>query len=638
MRRQRFTSGIRLLSLGMTLLTLSPPAAARGFEFLYIDANEGSASGGHVAIKFDKDVFHFQHVESGLLRLYRDDFAAFRFAYGYQENRTLHGHRIEVSEDFYLTLRDAFNRRLLIQNQQLGVLQALQDDLVVTAGLRTPESRPTIELKALGYFLDSYRPAASGIADTDTGNASPLLKQLRQRIDAAYGGDFLQNKRQQTWNRLQTLTPTLPVNTANPVADRFDPGALVFAQHYQNQLLNLAALDVLHAAITPRPDTLLQSRLTTFKLNATQIDKLNAFREKLFADLIRLMRSQRPDWGYPLLVCMARLHALDASLASGYLVVLDRSRKTDAGTPSASLDADALPAALQYTQRIFAAANTRLAGPAPLDERGYAEIEQSVAALLQVHGLSDDRRQSGKLAALTSTPSLPAKAELIGLPLASEALESYRSEVDKRLDNYREQLASIYGYDLVSRNCATEIFRVINDTLKRQLASNNQDPNRLAEDSRRLLGGYIDDGGLNMIPFVAFDQVGNEYRLHSSYRLDSYRETQLRKLYIDAPPWLVDLQESNLLSSTIYDWNGGDAAFLFFTQDAIWPRPLQGGINLAVAAGQAAYGLLSWPWDGGLQLQKSLKGMAVSVPELLFFNIRKGSFPRLLPDVVQEAE
>jgi hypothetical protein len=620
----------------MALWLCSQPASARTFDFLYIDANEGSASGGHAAIKFDNEVFHFQHIESGLLRLYRDDFAAFRFTYGYQENRTISGHRIEVSEDFFRTLRDTFNRRLLIQNQHLAALQALQDDLVVTAGLQTPESRPTVALKALGYFLDRYRPTVSGsITNAD---ASPQLQQLQQHIGAAYGEDFLRHKRQQTWERLQSLMPTLPANTANPIADdRFDPGALVFAQHYQNQLLNLAALDVLQAAIAPRQDTLLQSRLPALELNAGQIATLDGFRQKLFASLIRLMRSERPDWGYPLLAGMARLHALDASIASGYLAVLDRSSKTGADKPGTKIDADALPAALQYTQRLFAAANSRLADPAPLDERGYAEIEQSVTALLQVHGLSN-RGQTGKLATLTSTPSLSAKADLVNLPLKPEALDSYLSAVGEQLGSYREQLESIYGYDLISRNCVTEIFRLINETVNRQFASVSQNRNRLAEESRRLLGGYIAGGGLNMIPFAAFDRVGREYRLHSSYRLASYRETQLSELYSAAPEWLVDLQESNVLSSAVYDWNGDDAAFLFFTQDAIWPRPLQGAMNLAVSAGQTLYGLLSWPWDAGHHLHKSLKGMAVSVPELLFFNIRKGSFPGLLPDVVQESE
>lgn len=637
MKCRRLKTGIRLLGLGMALCLGVQPAAARHFEFLYIDANEGSASGGHAAIRFDDEVFHFQHIESGLLRLHRDDFAAFRFAYGYQENRTIRGHRIEVSDDFFRSLRDAFNRRLLIQNQQLGLMQALQDNLVVTAGLQNPQNRPTIELKALGYFLGRYRPTLSGNI-ASTGNASSQLKQLRERIEAAHGEDFLPNKRQQTWERLQTLVPVLPANIAKPMAeDRFDSGVLGFAQHYRNQLLNLAALDVLKADIAPRPDSLLKSRRPEFKLNAGQIATLAGFREQLFTDLVRLLHSERPDWGYPLLVGMARLHALDASIASGYLVVLDRSLKSDAGKPSTNITADALPAALQYTQRVFAAANTRLAAPAPLDERGYAQIEQGVTALSKILDLSD-RGQAGNLAALTSTPSLAASAELVGLPLTSEALERYRSTVDERLNNYREQLTSVYGYNLMSRNCVTEIFRVINDTLRRQLATLNQGPERLAEESRRLLGGYIDGGGLNMIPFAAFDGVGREYRLHSSYRLDSYRETQLQKRYLNAPAWLVDLQESNLLSSTVYDWNGEDAAFMFFTQDAVWPRPLQGGVNLAIAAGQTIYGLLSWPWDAGHQLQKSLKGIAVSVPELLFFNIRKGSFPRLLPDVVQDAE
>jgi hypothetical protein len=178
----------------------------------------------------------------------------------------------------------------------------------------------------------------------------------------------------------------------------------------------------------------------------------------------------------------------------------------------------------------------------------------------------------------------------------------------------------------------TELFRVINQTVAGMTLT---DQESLPEASQRLLGGYIDEQALiNMIPFVAYDQIARKYRVTGSFKLAPYREQQLKQRYLQTPQWKVDLQESNIISSSIYDWNSEDSAFLFFTQDEVWLRPLQGGLNLAVAGGQGLYGLLSWPWDSGHHIQKSLKGIFVSLPELLFFNIRKGSFPQLLPEAV----
>jgi hypothetical protein len=119
--------------------------------------------------------------------------------------------------------------------------------------------------------------------------------------------------------------------------------------------------------------------------------------------------------------------------------------------------------------------------------------------------------------------------------------------------------------------------------------------------------------------------------VQNSYRLPSYRELAIEHRYQTEADMLVDLSESNVMTSSIYRGNKNDAAFLFFTQDAVWPRPLLGTVNLSVALGQTLYGLLALPWDSGQNLQQSLKGIVVSVPELFFFNIRKGSFPRLLP-------
>jgi hypothetical protein len=605
----------------------------RSLEFLYINANEGSASGGHAALKFEQQVFHFQHVEPGLLRLFRDDFAAFEFAYGFQENRTIRGHSIEVAEDFFIALREAFTRRLLIQNQQFAALQALYDDHALISGLQNPGTARHLPLNALGYFLSDYRAGESpasvaGNAD----NTSPQLIQLRQAIGNEYGADFLAGKRLQTWQILQSLKPDLSVAITDLSDDNFKVADASFARRYRDQLLNLAALDVLHAAMPPIGESLIRATLPKFQLKPAQLGKLANFRQRLFNDLVELMRSRRTDWGFPLLVGMARLHALDDSIASGYLTLLDRSRQIPDQPQNASVDADTLPSALQYTQQVFNAAASQLNDAEELDERGYAELELSATALLQLHRPTDGK-QLLKLPHLTTAPTRAGTAELVNLPLSAAELAQNESSIAEQLDIFQDRLLDLYDYQLLSRNCATEIFRVINQTLAS--FAGREPLESPSQASLRLLGGYIDEQGLNNIPFLAYARVADEYRVGTSFERLPYRERQRRELYRHAPEWQVDLQESNPLSSTIYHWNDTDAAFLFFTQDQIWPRPLMGSLNLAVAGGQALYGLFSWPWDGGDNLHKSLKGIFVSLPELLFCNIRKGSFPGLLPGVTK---
>lgn len=608
----------------------------RRLEFLYINANEGSASGGHAALKLDQQVFHFQHVEPGLLRLFRDDFAAFEFAYGFQENRTIRGHSIEVAEDFFIALRGAFTRRLLIQNQQFAALQALYDDQALISGLQNPGTARHLPLKALGYFLSEYRAGESpaSVADAySTSSASPQLMQLRQAIGNEFGADFLAGKRLQTWQILRSIKPDLSVTITDLSDDNFKVADASFARRYRDQILNLAALDVLHAAMPPSGESLIRAALPEFQLKPVQLGKLAKFRQRLFNDLIKLIRSRRTDWGFPLLVGMARLHALDNSIASGYLTVLDRSRQIPDQPQNASVDADTLPSALQYTQQVFNAAASQLNNAEELDERGYAELELSATALKQLHRPTDGKQQPLKLPPLTTTPTRAATAELVNLPLSTAELARYERKIAEQIDTYQDRLLDLYDYQLLSRNCVTEIFRVINQTLAS--VAGREGLETPSQASRRLLGGYIDEQGLNIIPFLAYARVADEYRVGTSFEHLPYREQQRRELYRHAPEWQIDLQESNPLSSSIYHWNDTDAAFLFFTQDQIWPRPLMGSLNLAVAGGQALYGLFSWPWDEGENLHKSLKGIFVSLPELLFCNIRKGSFPGLLPGVTK---
>ena len=114
-------------------------------DYLYVDANEGGASGGHAAIRFDDEVFHFEYRTPRTIRLRRDDFGGLLHRYTVLDNRSLVIHRIPVSEDTYRLLREEFARRHLVQDQHLRAQAAivadhrLLDALLAHREARTPD-------------------------------------------------------------------------------------------------------------------------------------------------------------------------------------------------------------------------------------------------------------------------------------------------------------------------------------------------------------------------------------------------------------------------------------------------------------------------------------------------------------------
>ena len=88
---------------------------------------------------------------------------------------------------------------------------------------------------------------------------------------------------------------------------------------------------------------------------------------------------------------------------------------------------------------------------------------------------------------------------------------------------------------------------------------------------------------------------------------------------------VVFLRESNTLTSTVYRRNPEDSLFLFFTDDTVLPRPVFGAFNLAAGVGESLLGLLQLPFDGGRRLVAGARGVAFSLPELVFLSFRKGT-------------
>jgi hypothetical protein len=622
----RLTRGA--LGIIVALVMSSGPATAappRQIEYLYINASEGSASGGHAALRFGDQVFHFEHRDPGIIVLARDRFEHFRHLYGDVENRTIRVSRIPVSDETYDLLLARFTRHHVVQRQRLEALAAVRGDRALLDALSRPGS---VAVDGLGLFVE---------ADAGDRSVDPALVALRARIDERYGSDFIARLSGEFQDRLATLEPeplrSPPLDTGG---DRILPPSYTFSERFRDGSQALAALDVLDGARRLRRDAVLAAPSTSIPLQDGEAETVARLADALEESLVRLLETPRPDWGLTMLLGMARLSALRQTVETGRWVILD-AFPADATVFSPARVARRRPriTMIREENRVaFEEARTALleaaAAPDPFPESRYARLEATANRWLEIERALDEGRplriHQGVL--LPTRPGAPTPSRI---PTYDPVRLAHGREVATREE--AEVLAGLerdYGYNVVVRNCVSEIFREIDVALGR--ATGSDDPDRIREESTRRLGGHVETvGSLVFIPRVSSLVVDRTYAVSEQERLDSYRGRQLAEMRRDENPLWVFLRESNVVTATLYRQQPRDSIFLFFTDDLVPARPLFGAINLVTGLGASAVGLAMLPVDGGEMLWAGLRGALFSLPELIFQNIRKGTFD--VPDL-----
>jgi hypothetical protein len=394
----------------------------------------------------------------------------------------------------------------------------------------------------------------------------------------------------------------------------------------------LFAIKALIDAPPLQADALLRTNQPVFKISEAERRALQELRNDLEISLVKAVDSNRPDWGYAVLVNMARYIAIDASLRSGYWVFIDDFAEDservrpyqylDHSTQIRILTSDAKAALKQIRQ--FAASRQRLS------EAEYSQIEMAANRYIELLNSEQhhDFRYNGEKALPSKSISFP---ESPVPDLTPEQLTTALSALDSIENSLFETLKQRYRYDLLSRNCVTELFRTINQALLKPSRSGAEleDLEALTiKESEKRLGGYIKIP-YNFIPFVAYQSVLDRYHVIESRDLDSYRGLELTKLTARQNSLITALRESNIISSRLYQYNPDDALFVFFTDDNTLLRPLFGLVNTGAGIGQSVYGVFSWPLDSGENLKSGATGILMSLPELFFFNMRKGSYKYL---------
>jgi len=618
----------------LVFLLLPTRATARSFDYLHIEAGSGASSGGHAAIRFGDDTYHFLNADPGIVRAVRDRSDEFDFVYRAYDNRGIDVTRVDVSDATYEALRGAFLRRLLVEDAQLDVLDSVHRDRMLLEWLAAlvsgdPASasseQPSITLKGAGYFYGtSGRGASTAGGATSTWPAAlkrrgvDTIRRAREEIERDLGAGWIDRHAAEIDREIRGLRYTC---TAPPIfeRDRVPDAGAEFADRYADLLLVRLALNVLATARPPVPQGFRTSPRPSFQLDAREIQAIRSRAAHVRAGLASLLTSSRRDRGFPLLVAMARLVAMDASVALGRLVVPDTFEDDrNAIDPEQLLSNERAASVVLAEKQTELTQETRAAVTAAAgNEIAWTALELAANLYLEL-----ERGLEAGASIRVEPPPVPSRSVSLNPawphPTAEPATLATWSDCAREVaGRVQAEVERLYGYDILSQNCVTEIFATIDSAF-----AGTPGPSAA---ERAALGGRVDgERGLNFIPFVSAAAVNETYRVTERIRLPSYRHYWLDRILRDDDSMATRLRESNTVTSRLHQ-RGTSDVFLFFTDDVPMLRPVLGVTNILVGTGAAAAGLMTLPFDRGELAVGGLRGVLFSLPELAFVNIRKGS-------------
>jgi len=593
----------RLKSFLIMILALPPLGWAtpqKFIEYLYIDANVGGSSGGHVAVKLNDWVYHFQN-EEGYTQLTREAWHRFRWVYNDIDNRNIHIARVSLTASDAERVENRLSLLFLVQNRHVDYMDALRQDQQV---LDAWQGEEPLVLDGFGFFER---------IDHQTAAFGPLLN----RINAILGNGFLGDERQRLTRQLDSLDYFAPRLSDDLTVDRYPAYRPTFSEQLLDTLARRLALDVMSRGWPLRSNLLIDAD----PLGHREQNWLGRYGEHLEEAILGHLTTPYPGSGKALLLALARYEAITLSLASGKLRLIDclatEPRPSQVPlTPSEHSDLAQLRDRLMHRlpslrEDIFSMPET--------DEADYHRLEVAVSELREIDkGLALNR--SVHFGRQLGPPRGSGYAWLDKPGLTEGQFDRYRQMAEHRADQFLSRLRENYEYHLITHNCVTELVKAVNSSFA-------------GSDETEALGGHIEPGAdQGFIPFRFFELVRQRYRVTETLTLPSYRNRTLAQLSRTGQDWATLALEGNTLTSNIYRPRQGDGAFLLFTEHELWTRPLFGIVNLGYAAGATGVGVFTSPIDGGAELLDGLSGILFSLPEIGFWNIRKGSFSRFSPD------
>ncbi len=572
-----------------------------------VAANTNKSSGGHSALRIGDQVYHYQVARDKMLFLRRDPWAFFEQHYRKLDNRSLTMLHLGLRDKHTKRIHSRFNRLFVIQEKHIARWEALKIEKLWFDDLNSNQA--AVPIPIVGYFDSSSRN-------------NVYTRQLRLTSEKILGHRFINDG----LGKVNTLLESSMLEASlcgqnNIKIDAYPAVSEIAAEQRLEQLALREALIILKEGRAVSPAMLVAPDDSV--LSEQDRRQLQGLAYALGNSVPRLLISPRPDRGDALLLALARYGSIRQSLQQNRLLLLNIFPAKEKAIPL--LDAretrrhyKLLTALSDQAGEIWNKERRHfMATKAPLTEYAYQRMENTAARYIEPRNAIRDGRalytcSSAFLRPERAGTTSPFKFKTIPTEKVAEA----RRHSQRSYGNYLADLRQSYAYSLFHHNCTTELTRAI------QSAFANK------EEIRDSLGAVIDpEKRLAFIPSEFTRKAQRHWKTTKTRFLPSHRQAQSAKLTSqNQSPW-VALRESNRWTSTIYPGSIHDDAFLFFSDGNKILRPLQGSANLAFGLANAGIGITTAPMESGrLRVEKGLRGMFYSLPEIFGVSIRKGRY------------
>jgi hypothetical protein len=599
------------------------------FEFIYVNANSGQSSGGHTAIKFGNWVYHFQYYPDKIFHIVREKWHDFRFAYNIHGNRSIWILKVHSGKSARTKLESGFTRKLLIQEKYLSQIQDIQKEKTWVRA-KISNNWNHLGIDSFGYFHWEKNPEPSSDPAGLTSeflNLGDSYQKLKTRIREEFGRTKVSREIQASKKSLRNLRPpkSFPITLPKEEGLEYPSEISLNIYEFRESIQNLGFWKALEMEANLRPGALIR---TDLPLLDAEILHLREFRKFLEDQIIEEIGISSSISGQRLLHLLGMYLVISASLDQNKLIVLDCF-----GTDYQAIDATGNKLFQEMESQVRSARNKEW--KSWIQDKSGDPINYFIRVQDLANRYREIERARTEKRVIRNSPNLMLPTKTGNFPKTwishsydesalSENWQEYFDHLENWENRFQKKLQELYPYNLVLKNCTTEIFDSID-----QIDRWNQF--QIQKDLGDRISPRI---SLALIPAIAHSRVASHYKIKGETEIPGYRIYKWKK---ESPgsglDWLV---ANTTLGSKVYSKPPEDHNFIFFTDDTFALRPFFGLVNLGAGMTEMGIGIFTLPWDQGIKIQSGFESIFYSVPELIFFNIRKGSFPNVLASDLEE--